>query len=736
MEEQHAKVGEPITQELLEYIQSLKKSEVKAARQVKRLQDTIDRNKALAAANSSIVVMRNAEQLRQEQFMHLLLENAINMIVMLMPNGRFAYCTASFLKKAKIPSFDVINGRHYREVFDTFTGAQWGERIEGLFNTAIEQRKSLSLREVIDIGGGNPRRYDLFFTPMTNNSGVVEGIMIMLHDIEDFLAAKEAAERASSVKSEFLANMSHEIRTPMNAIIGMTNIAKTAGQTANNIQKMMYCIGKIGDASEHLLGVINEVLDMSKIEANKLELSYAEFNFDKMLVKMSNVINFKVDEKHQVLSIRVAKDVPRTIICDEQRLSQVIANLLSNAVKFTPDGGKIILDAKLLAPKGLLGKLEKRDSSIIQIAITDTGIGLTQEQIAKLFQSFQQADSSISRKFGGTGLGLAISKRIIEMMGGTIAVRSEYGHGSTFVFTIDVKSGQNAKAKSFLAGGMNWKNLRALVVDDDPDMLEYFQDLASRLGMNCDAAASGEAALALMAEKGTYAIYFVDWKMPGMNGIELSRKIRDWGRIGDAVTDSSISGGLIDSDSVIVMISAHEWNVIETEAREAGVKKFMQKPLFASTVADCINECFGMEAGSAHEEDAIPDFTGHRILLVEDIDINREIVITVLEPSNLEIVCAQNGIEAVDKYCADPALFDMIFMDIQMPQMDGYEATRQIRAFEAAQQLARKPVPIIAMTANVFREDIEKCLKVGMTAHVGKPLDFDDVIEKLQQYIK
>ncbi|GHU49294.1 hypothetical protein FACS1894200_07780 [Spirochaetia bacterium] len=707
MEEQHAKVGEPITQELLEYIQSLKKSEAKATRQAKRLQDTIDRNKTLAIANSSIVAMRNAEQLRQERFMRLLLEYAINMIVMLMPNGRFAYCTASFLKQARIPNFDVINGLHYREVFDTFTGAQWGERIEGLFNTAIEQRKSLSLREVIDIGDGNPRRYDLFFTPMTNDSGVVEGIMIMLHDIEDFLAAKEAAERASIVKSEFLANMSHEIRTPMNAIIGMTNIAKGTGQTANNlfhIEKIMYCIEKIGDASEHLLGVINNVLDMSKIEANKLELSYAEFNFDKMLVKMSNMITFKVDEKHQIFNVRVDKNIPRTIICDEQRLSQVIANLLSNAVKFTPDGGKITLDAKLLSPQGLLGGLKKEDSSIIQIAVTDTGIGLTQEQIGKLFQSFQQADSSISRNFGGTGLGLAISKRIVEMMGGTIEGHSEYGHGSTFVFTIDVKSGRNTKVKSLLAEGANWKNLRVLVVDDDPDLLECFQDLTSRMGMNCDAAASGEAALALIAEKGTYDIYFIDWKMPGMNGIELSRKIRDWGLIGDAVTDSTISGGLIDTGSVIIMMSAHERNMIETEAREAGVKKFMQKPLFASTIADCINKCLGMEAAGAREEgEETLDFSGHRILLVEDIEINREIVITVLEPSNLEIVCAQNGIEAVDKYCADPALFDMIFMDIQMPQMDGYEATRRTRAFEAVQHLTRKSVPIIAMTAMTLR---------------------------------
>jgi CheY-like chemotaxis protein len=488
------------------------------------------------------------------------------------------------------------------------------------------------------------------------------------------------------------------------------------------------------------LGVINDILDMSKIEANKLELFYSEFNFDKMLIKMANVINFRIEEKHQIFNVRVDKDIPASIVCDEQRLSQVIANLLSNAVKFTPEEGNVTLQAQLKSLEDLKLKTGNSDlpeldptECVIQIEVSDTGIGLKPEQKAMLFRSFQQADSSISRKFGGTGLGLAISKRIVEMMGGTIWVDSEFGKGSTFAFIIRVRQGEKVSKRSLLQAGISWDNLRVLAVDDVPEILDYFVELADQFGIYCDTASNAYEALKLVRERGSYDIYFVDWKMPGMDGVELAREL---GKIKSAGASS------LDKSATIIMISAQDWNTIEEEAREAGIKKFIQKPLFASTIADTINECLGIEdalsADVTSEDHA--DYSGRRILLAEDIEINREIVLTVLEPLNLEIVCAENGRVAVEKYSADPGGFDMIFMDIHMPEMDGYEATRRIRALEEGQRKKTAPdvpkgIPIIAMTANVFKEDIEKCLAVGMDDHIGKPLDFLDVMKILKQYL-
>jgi CheY-like chemotaxis protein len=258
------------------------------------------------------------------------------------------------------------------------------------------------------------------------------------------------------------------------------------------------------------------------------------------------------------------------------------------------------------------------------------------------------------------------------------------------------------------------------VVDDAPDILEYFQELAERIGIFCDIAPDGQQALKKIKENGSYDIYFVDWKMPGMDGIELSRQITAGGQ----------------ENTVVIMISAQDWNSIEEEAQAAGIKKFIQKPLFASTIADCINECLGIDSALPRNSSALEmtDYTGCRILLAEDIEINREIVLTILEPSNLGIDCAENGVRAVEMFSAAPEKYDMIFMDIHMPEMDGYEATRRIRAIEKSR--AVKQIPIIAMTANVFREDIEKCLAAGMDNHIGKPINFEDVMRMFQQYLR
>ena len=410
-------------------------------------------------------------------------------------------------------------------------------------------------------------------------------------------SARQAAERASKAKSNFLANMSHEIRTPMNAIIGMTSIAKNS----DDIGKKEYCLNKIENASTHLLGVINDILDMSKIEANKFELSPCEFYFEQTLQEIVNVINFKVEEKKQNFLVNIDKNIPEILYGDDQRLAQVITNLLSNAVKFTGEGGTLQLDA------ALEGKND--DICTLKIKVTDTGIGISGKQQERLFSSFSQADSSTSRKFGGTGLGLAISKQIVEMMGGSIRVESEIGKGAAFIFTVKL------------------------------------QEVASQMEE--------------MDGKG-------DWSAVSVRGT--------------------------DRDKQAFLNSAY-------------------RPL-----ANC--------------------FEGKRMLLVEDMEINREVLISLLEPTGIKIDSADNGIAAVKRFAGAPDYYDIILMDIQMPEMDGYEATRQIRAIEADNSPEfTVGIPIIAMTANVFREDIEQCLAAGMNAHIGKPLALNELMGKLQNYL-
>ncbi|MDR1020366.1 MAG: response regulator [Synergistaceae bacterium] len=534
-------------------------------------------------------------------------------------------------------------------------------------------------------------------------------VVVIASGFLGFSVYKEKAllsEAASIAKSDFLSNMSHEMRTPMNAIIGMTTIAKLSGDA----EKKDYCIKKIEEASIHLLAVINDILDMSKIEANKLDLSLVSFNFEKMLQRVVDIVNFKVNEKKQSLTVHVGGDIPKALIADDQRLAQVITNLLGNAVKFTPEGGAISLGAVLLN--------EENGLCAIQISVTDSGIGISKDQQARLFTSFEQAEADTSRKFGGTGLGLAISKRIVELMGGRIWVESEPGRGSSFFFTIKAGRGEEER-RILLNPGVKWENVRVLAVDDSPDVLECFGEIAEHLGIACDLAPGGEEALALIRQNGPYDIYFVDWQMHGMGGIESSRRIKE---IGEG------------RPSIIVMMSMVDWSSIESEATLAGVDKFLPKPIFCSSIADCINEALApgalTEAKSRQGESGC--FRGRRLLLAEDIEVNREILLTLLAPTEISIDCAENGVQAVEMFKESPGSYDLIFMDVQMPEMDGYEATRLIRALGVSEA---EGIPIVAMTANVFREDIDKCLTAGMNGHIGKPLDFDEVLGQLRKYL-
>jgi len=582
------------------------------------------------------------------------------------------------------------------------SGAEWvnwqGETVIGFFKTlsngwrlGLLAPKNIYYQPV----------YEMAFILSILGIALASVLIIVLIRVD---AAKNKSDMESKYKGAFLANMSHEIRTPMNAITGMVTIGKSASDT----ERKDYCFEKIHDASNHLLGVINDILDMSKIEAGKFELASVEYNLEKMLQQAVNVINFRIDEKHQKLSVYIDRAIPRMLMGDDQRLTQVITNLLGNAVKFTPENGAITLAVRLVD--------KTDDHCTLQFSVKDTGIGISPEQQEKIFNSFEQAESSTTRKYGGTGLGLAICKRIVEMMGGLIWVESEPGEGSTFTFMIHTMRGMEEKQERLL--DVNLNSVRILAVDNDADTLAYFNEITQSFGMMCDVAVSGKKALELIDHKGGYHIYFIDWKMPVMDGLQLAREIK----------------ARASENSIVVMISAGEWSAVAEQAKAAGVDKFISKPLFPSTIADVINECLGVDKQQAEESQSAEIagiYAGQHILLAEDVEINREIVQTLLEPTKLEIDCAENGAEAVRMFTANPQKYDMIFMDIQMPEMDGYDAARHIRALDVPQA---KTVPIIAMTANVFREDVEKCLEAGMNSHVSKPIDFQEVMNRLNLY--
>ena len=520
----------------------------------------------------------------------------------------------------------------------------------------------------------------------------------------DLRLARNMAEESTKAKGEFLANMSHEMRTPMNAIIGMTTI----GKLSRTMEKKDDALIKIDGTSKHLLGVINDILDMSKIEANKLELSDTSFEFEKMLQNVADVVNFRIDERRQNFYINIGKDIPHTLIGDDQRLSQVITNLLGNAVKFTPDGGTIRLDSEIAVMES--------EICCLQISVEDTGIGITDEQKLRLFRSFEQAETDTSRKFGGTGLGLSISKRIVELMGGEIWVESEPGKGSKFSFAVSLKNGTKVKKHPHNESA-NWQNVRIFVVDDEPEILKFFTDFSEDNDIACTVASNVEEVVAAL-KNDEHDIYFLDWDIFGTDVENLDQK----------------SYAQMGNKSIVIIHSSVDRQCIEDKMLFTGVDKFLLKPLFPSAIAGIINKCMGIVTTEEKEYEINnkDDLSGCSILLAEDIEINREIVITLLEPTCLNIECAENGTQALSLFEKEPEKYDLIFMDIQMPEMDGFTATRNIRALDIPWA---KTVPIIAMTANVFREDVDKCLDAGMNDHIGKPIDIDEIIGQLRKYL-
>lgn len=519
--------------------------------------------------------------------------------------------------------------------------------------------------------------------------------------------AREAAMASTKAKGEFLSRMSHEIRTPMNAIIGMTTIARKI----NDPEKIQYCLDKVDTSSRQLLNIINDVLDMSKIDSGKFEILPEPFDFERMMQNVFSVVQVKLEEKQQEFLFDFDTVFTRKMVSDELRLSQVLINLLNNAAKFTPDGGNITLKVRETQ--------NGRDKSVVHVEVVDTGIGISPEQQEKLFQSFEQADGSITRQYGGTGLGLAICKKIISLMGGDIWVESELGKGSRFIFEIPVVWGEPIAATSALKKIA--PTSRILVVDDTEDVRVYFKNILSGFSLQCDTAASGEESLALvrksLRDNAPYSMVFVDWNMPSMNGGTTTQELRQ----------------LLGQDLLVVMISVADWSDIEEDAKGYGITHFLTKPVLPSTLYNTIVELTDdtmVEPGSGMP--ATENWQGRTILLAEDVEVNREIILCLLEETGVSIECAENGKIAVDLFTQNPQKYNLILMDMQMPVLDGIAATEQIRGLDIPEG---KTVPIVAMTANAFKEDEQRCFDAGMNGHLAKPLDVDAFLRVLGSFL-
>ncbi|HUM84037.1 MAG TPA: response regulator [Lachnospiraceae bacterium] len=522
----------------------------------------------------------------------------------------------------------------------------------------------------------------------------------------DLETALLAAKQASSAKSNFLSRMSHEIRTPLNAIIGMDTIA---AQSIGNPEKIADCVSKIGLSARYLLSLINDILDMSRIESGKMLLKNESFMFPEFISEVDNIIYPQVRAKGIDYECTVSNDVSDAYLGDEMKLQQILVNVLGNAVKFTSKG-KISLDVSIAGREPNLEKL--------RFVVSDTGCGIAEENLMRIFDAFEQVDTSTTTVFGGTGLGLAITKNLVNLMGGSVTVRSIVGVGSEF--TIDIPMTVDEAVAKPLKMRPNLQNMHTLIVDDDLIICEQAEGILKDIGMTGEWVTNGHEAIErvrLKTEEGkAYDFILIDWKMPDMDGIETTKEIRR----------------LVGPNVTIIIISAYDWQAIETEACAAGANLMISKPLLRSNLISAFERALGEEK-EPEEQEKVYDFTGCRILVAEDNDINAEIAKTLLESKKFSVDRVANGIKALEKFVQSPqGYYDAILMDVRMPLMDGLQTTANIRHWDRPDA---KTVPIVAMTANAFDEDIEKSRAAGMSAHLSKPIDPELMYSTLQRLI-